>query len=64
MMRGSAVPTTVWSRAARNTPIITMRSTRIRTGCGTSMGGRSMNAAWAWVDDVTGDLLVSLSVDV
>ena len=41
MIRGSAVPTTVWSRAPRKTPTMTAPRTRIRTGWGSSIGGRS-----------------------
>ena len=41
MIFGSAVPTTVWSSAARNTPTMTAYRTRMRTGWGSSMGGLS-----------------------
>src|SRR5690349_23616499 len=50
MIRGSAVPTTVWSSAARKTPIITAPRTRIRTGWGSATGGRSGTANVGWVD--------------
>src|SRR3954453_10576301 len=47
-MRGSAVPTTVWSRAARKMPTMTAPRIRIRCGCGSSTGARSTNAGVGW----------------
>src|SRR6478752_10825445 len=50
MILGSAVPTTVWSSAARKIPTITAYRTRIRTGCGSWMGARSSNAVSSKLD--------------
>src|SRR5262245_58343629 len=49
MIRGRAVPTTVWSSAARNTATMTAPRTRIRTGWGSTMGGRSTTSPQACV---------------
>src|SRR6188768_4159523 len=50
MILGSAVPTTVWSSAARKMPTITAYKTRIRTGCGSWIGARSSNAVSSKLD--------------
>jgi hypothetical protein len=64
MILGSAVPTTVWSSAARKTATMTAYSTRIRTGWGSSMGGRSAappHACVVGLDTWSTSLLVRLN---